>query len=221
MEVSLDTDITIHLYNAGKEELLYRYFDKLYIHEFILEHEIKNKDSNVYQKIKSEEKAGRIIVVTTQYLIDVGMKKRFEDELYDIKVLFDYGESNAVALASTLGIAALVTDDTKEYGPHDSLVNEYIEDVIPFAFYELLYLKYLESDDDFELFHDEFEAINIIAYPTYPMTFLSRIKRVVRRFSKRGTERDRNWMQEFCESKDVDYGRKMKILKEHLSRLEG
>ena len=221
MEVSLDTDITIHLYNAGKEELLYRYFDKLYIHEFILEHEIKNKDSNVYKRIKSEEKAGRIIVVTTQYLIDVGMKKRFEDELYDIKVLFDYGEANAVALASTLGIAALVTDDTKEYGPHDSLVNEYIEDVIPFAFYELLYLKYLESDDDFELFHDEFEAINIIAYPTYPLTFLSRIKRVVRRFSKRGTERDRNWMQEFCESNDIDYGRKMKILKEHLSRPEG
>ena len=55
MEVSLDTDITIHLYNAGKEELLNRYFDKLYIHEFILEHEIKNKDLNVYQKIKSEE----------------------------------------------------------------------------------------------------------------------------------------------------------------------
>ena len=220
MEVSLDTDITIHLYNAGKEELLNCYFDKLYIHEFILEHEIKNKDLNVYQKIKSEEKEGRVIVVTTQYLIDVGMKKRFEDELYDIKVLFDYGEANAVALASTLGIAALATDDTKEYGPHDSLVSEYIEDVIPFAFYELLYLKYLQSDDDFELFQTEFESINVIAYPTYPMTFLNRVKRVVRRFSKRGTERDRNWMQEFCESNNIDYGRKMKVLKEHLSRTE-
>lgn len=28
MDVSLDTDITIHLYDAGKEELIYKYFDK-------------------------------------------------------------------------------------------------------------------------------------------------------------------------------------------------
>ena len=42
MDVSLDTDITIHLYNAGKEELLYKYFDKCYMHEFIIERELKN-----------------------------------------------------------------------------------------------------------------------------------------------------------------------------------
>lgn len=37
MDVSLDTDITIHLYQAGREKLLFKYFDKLYMHEFILE----------------------------------------------------------------------------------------------------------------------------------------------------------------------------------------
>lgn len=53
-ELSLDTDITIHLYDAGKEELLFKYFDKCYMHEFILEREIKNKSLEVYNKILEE-----------------------------------------------------------------------------------------------------------------------------------------------------------------------
>lgn len=109
MEVSLDTDITIHLYDAGKEELLFKYFDKCYMHEFILEREIKNKSLEVYNKILEENEKGRIIKVTQGYLIDIGMRKSFEDKVYELKVLFDFGETNAVALASVLGIAALVT----------------------------------------------------------------------------------------------------------------
>lgn len=220
IDVSLDTDITIHLYNAGKEELLFKYFDKLYMHEFILENEIKNKSANVYQRIKEEQKKKRIIVVNTQYLIELGMKRTFDTKLYDNKVLFDYGEANAVALASTLGIAALVTDDTKDYGPHDSLVKEYIEDVIPFAFYELLYLEYLESDDDFEAFWKNYDQINKIAYPEYPMNFLGRMKRVVRRFSLKGTKRDLNWMKDFCLNRNIDYKKKMRQLKENLIKLD-
>lgn len=38
MDVSLDTDIVVHLYKAGMKELLYQYFDKVYIHIFLLEH---------------------------------------------------------------------------------------------------------------------------------------------------------------------------------------
>ena len=135
-------------------------------------------------------------------------------------MLFDFGEANAVALASTLGIAALVTDDTKEYGPHYSLKNEYIEDVIPFCFYELLYLQYLESDNDFCALQEQFEHINNIAYPEYPMSFLSRIKRVVKRFGKNGTNRDQKWLESFCLEKDIDYHKKMKELKDNLLRLD-
>ena len=109
MEVSLDTDITIHLYDAGKEELLFKYIDKCYMHEFIIEREIKNKSLEVYNKILEEIEKGRIIKVTQGYLIDIGMRKSFEDKVYELKVLFDFGETNAVALASVLGIAALVT----------------------------------------------------------------------------------------------------------------
>lgn len=220
MHVSLDTDITIHLYNAGKEELLFKYFDKLYIHEFILEKEIKNKSICVYDKINTEINSGKIIKVTQRYLIDIGMKKSFEDKLYDIKALFDFGEANAVALASSLGIAALVTDDTKAYGPHDTLVKEYIEDIIPFSFYELLFLEYLQSEDDFQQFKSDYDKINSIAYPKYPMNFLSRVKRVVRRFSSQGTNRDIQWMNDFCQQHSIYYRVKMKLLYSHLMKEE-
>lgn len=221
MDVSLDTDITIHLYDAEERELLFKYFDKIYIHEFILEREIKNKSSDVYKKVIAEIEAGKIIKVTQRYLIEIGMKKGFEDNLYDVKTLFDFGEANAIALAATLGIAALVTDDTKEYGPHDTLVKEYIEDIIPFSFYELLYLEYLWSDDDFKQFKSDFEKINVIAYPRYPMGFLGRIKRVVRRFSSRGTSRDITWMHDFCQKYAIDYKIKMQVLQLHLTEEDG
>lgn len=220
MDVSLDTDITIHLYNAGKEELLFRYFDKLYMHEFILEHEIRNKSIEVYKKIKEEQINERIIVVDTKYLLNIGMRKMFEEQLYDVRTLFDFGEANAVALASTLGIAALVTDDTKDYGPHETLIKECVEDVIPFAFYELLYLDYLQSDDAFEDFLNEYNHINEIAYPDRPMNFVSRMKRVVRRFGHHGTNRDVTWMDGFCKDKKIDYKQKMRLLLPHLKELE-
>ena len=216
MDVSLDTDITIHLYNAGKEELLFKYFDKLYMHEFILENEIKNKSNDVYTKIITEMEAGKITKVTQRYLIDIGMKKSFADNLYDIKVLFDFGEANAVALAATLGIAALVTDDTKDNGPHDTIVKEYVENIIPFSFYELLYLEYLRSDDAFDQLKSDYEKINNIAYPKYPMDFLGRIKRVVRRFSNRGAKRDIIWMNNFCQKHSINYRVKMQALQSHL-----
>ena len=183
MDVSLDTDITIHLYSAGREELLFKYFDKLYMHEFVLEHEIRNKSTEIYKRIKEEQ-------------------------------------TNAVALASTLGIAALVTDDTKEYGPHDTLLKECVEDVIPFAFYELLYLDYLVSEDNFEQLLNEYNYINRIAYPKHPMSFNNRIKRVVGRFSSRGTKRDTIWMNNFCKERQIDYKHKMQCLLPHLKAME-
>lgn len=103
--------------------------------------------------------------------------------MYELQTLFDFGETNAVALASALGIAALVTDDTKEQGPHDTLVKEYVEDIIPFSFYELLYLDYLQSGD-YDNFKNDYGKINKATYPKYPRDFLSQIKRVVRKILK-------------------------------------
>lgn len=53
----------------------------------------------------------------------------------DYEYLFDDGELYTVALAKAMGIVIFLSDDTKEFGPHETLVKELIEDVIPFAFY--------------------------------------------------------------------------------------
>lgn len=216
MDVSLDTDITIHLFTAGREDLLYQYFDKLYMHTFILEKEIKNKSIDVYQRIYEEKDAGKIIIVDQAYLIDIGMKISFENNLFDYKTLFDYGEANAVALAATMGIAALVTDDTKEHGPHDTLLKELIQDVIPFSFYELLFLEFLKEKGTYDRLKRDFGSINSIAYPKHPMEFVGRISRVVRRFNSKGTKRDIEWIKNYCKDNNIDYKQKVLELKNNL-----
>ena len=40
MKASLVTDVVIHLYRSGKKELL-SMFDSLYIHEYLVEEELK------------------------------------------------------------------------------------------------------------------------------------------------------------------------------------
>lgn len=215
MDVSLDTDIVIHLYKARMKELLFYYFDRLYIYEYLLEKEMKKKSMDVYNEFHKDIDDGKIIVVNNSYLVNIGMQKTFEEKLYDFKNLFDFGEANAIALAASLGIAALVTDDTKQYGPHESLVKELVEDVIPFAFYELLFLNYIESKIDLNQLKEIYELINITSFEK-PMGFSGRISRVARRFSKHGTERDILWMKNFCKTKKIDYGIKMRLLRDFL-----
>lgn len=145
MDTSLDTDIVIHLYKSGKKELLYSSFNKLYIYDFLLEKEMQRKSISVYEEFKKDVEAGIVKVITNKDLIDMGIKGLFEEYKERNEYLFDQGELQAVALAKAMGIAAFVSDDTKDFGPHQSLVKELIEGVIPFAFYELLFIKFLNS----------------------------------------------------------------------------
>ncbi len=39
MDASIDTDIVIHLYSSGKEELTFHFFDQLYMHAYLYESE--------------------------------------------------------------------------------------------------------------------------------------------------------------------------------------
>jgi hypothetical protein len=48
MKASLDTDITIHLYSSGKQGLMFTFFDKLYMHIYLYEMELKRKSPLVY-----------------------------------------------------------------------------------------------------------------------------------------------------------------------------
>lgn len=220
MDASLDTDIVIHLYKSGKKELLYSSFDKLYIYDFLLEKEMQRKSISVYEEFKKDVEAGIVKVITNKDLIDMGIKGLFEEYKESNKYLFDQGELQAVALAKAMGIAAFVSDDTKDFGPHQSLVKELIEGVIPFAFYELLFLMYLKSQLTVEELQNSFEQVNSSSMAEYPMSFKRKLSEVLKRFSsKYGTERDKKWILEYCSERNIDLMQKMIGLRDYLRKM--
>jgi len=220
MNASLDTDVVIHLYLSGKQGLIFKFFDELYMHNYLYEKELKRKSPQVFEKLTSDVEEGRIKIVTNKDLINMGIKSLFEEYKRDYEYLFDSGELYAVALARTMGLFAFVSDDTKEFGPHETLVKELIEDVIPFAFYELLFLRYLSSEISVKQMHQEFEEVTSKSMNKHPMNFRRRMLMVARRFSYRnGTERDYNWICEYCDKHKTNYKAKMRGLKEYLSQI--
>ena len=48
MNVSVDTNVLIHLYKAQSKELLFSSFDKVYAYEYIIDTELSNNDKNGY-----------------------------------------------------------------------------------------------------------------------------------------------------------------------------
>lgn len=220
MEASLDTDIVIHLYKSNKRDLLFSFCDELYMHEYLLENELKRKSYSVHEQFMIDVQKGNINIITNSDLIDRGVKVLFETYLEQNNLLFDTGELYAVALAKTIGIAAFLSDDTKDFGPHDTLVRGLIRDVIPFAFYELLFLKYIETDQTPEDLYNEFEEVTSSSMQVHPMNFRSRMITTVRRFSdKHGTKRDIIWIKEFCNNRNINYKNKMLELKRFLKTL--
>lgn len=220
MDASLDTDVVIHLYKSGKKELLYSSFDKLYIYDFLLENEMRNKSMSVYEEFKRDVEAGMVKVINNRDLINMGIKGLFEEYKESNKYLFDQGELQAVALAKAMGIAAFVSDDTKDFGPHQSLVKELIEGVIPFAFYELLFLIYLKSELTVEELHNSFQQVNESSMAEFPMSFKRKLSEVLKRFSvKHGSERDKKWIKEYCCERNINLNHKMVKLRDYLKSM--
>lgn len=218
MNASLDTDVVIHLYRSGKKELLLM-FDSLYIHEYLSEKELKRVSRVTYDEVIADVAAGLIKIITQQDLIQFGVKGLFEQYLMDYKNLFDDGEMHAIALAKAMGLFALVSDDTKQFGPHDTLVRGLITDVIPFSFYELLFLRYLNSNLTTSEFHKEFDVV--VAKFEKPMEFSSRIKIAIRRFRGKSAEkRDLEWFESYCKEKQIDYYKRICELLDYLRTLE-
>jgi len=178
MDVSVDTNILIHLYNAYSKDLLLSSFEKVYAYDYVIETELKGNDRKVYAEVEEDIKNGKILKVTNSNLIEMGIRELFEEHYREYGILFagDRGEAYAVALASVIGIEAFVSDDTKHGGPHETLVKEFIDGVVPFTFYELLFLKYLKAEIDCEDFKAEFDKIS--GTMSRPMSFKSRIKRL-------------------------------------------
>ena len=198
MDASLDTDIVIHLYGSGKEGLFYDLFDQLYMHMYLYDRELRRKSPLVFQRVSEDVERDRIRIISNRDLSGMGLQSLFDEYRREYEYLFDSGECYGVSMARTMGLAAFASDDTARHGPHEALVRELIEGVMPFSFYELLFLKYLSSCLSTEGMHQEFHSVTSQTMGRHPMQFRDRMKRTARRFSERhGTERDYDWVMAY------------------------
>jgi len=163
--------------------------------------------------------AGKIELVSDFYLKDIGMYNVFQQHVRDIRILFDsgdLGEVYAVALAKTLGCMCVVTDDIKERGPHYTLMRIPDSDVMPFAFYEILFLDYLDGEITEEELSDYFYTICDLS--GMPMDLSSKLKSFIRRFwSNPYREIEKDWMTSYCTDKKIDPKLKLQKLISYLN----
>jgi predicted nucleic acid-binding protein len=214
MEASLDTNVIIHLYQVNMQDMLFTRFAHIYVHEQISTFEmVRRASSDVLAAFRQDIDSVRIEEVTNDRLNQMGILSLYRQHYKDNEILYnpaDKGEVCAIALARTLGISALITDDIKEYGPHFTLISEPDTSVFPFAFYELLFFDYLENilktPQDLK---DAFETVN--QHIEKPMNFQSKQKGVIRRFFK-GAEKDKKWMEDFCSQKNIHCAAKLSLL---------
>lgn len=207
MDASLDTNVIIHLYKANFQDILFNRFEKLKVYEFIRYHEMKNHATpEIINLFDKDIEAGKIELITESYLKSIGMYNVFQQHVKDIRILYDggdLGEVYAISMAKTLGCISLVTDDIKERGPHYTLMRTPDSDVIPFAFYEILFLDYLENRITEEELLNRFNIISDLSH--LMMNCSSKLKMFIRRFWIRPySDSEKEWMRSFCTDNDIN-----------------
>ena len=218
--VSVDTNVFIHLYKSDSKALLFDSFEKIYAHEYIIETELKKNDIKVYNEFKQDIKNGYIKLITNKDIIQRGVIQLFNDQYDQYLVLFarDRGEAYAIALATAFGIASFISNDVKDGGPHETLVKEYIEGVMPFAYYELLFLEYLKSNISLEEFKLKFELIANTM--TSPMRFNNKLRETMFRFLRKDSSiRDKDFMKEFIGINNINLRVKNEEIKAYRSKI--
>lgn len=221
MDASLDTNVIIHLYKADCQSILFDRFENVKVYEFIRCHEMENHASlEVIDLFDKDVQAGKIELITYDYLKDIGMHNVFNYQVKDLRILFengDLGEVYAIAMAKVLGCICLITDDIKEYGPHYMLMRMPDSDVVPFAFYEILFLDYLEgliTEKDLE---NQFEIICSVS--GFKMSFSSKVKSFIRRFwLDPYTDNEKDWMGSFCSTNNINAKQRLGMLNLYLKK---
>lgn len=221
MDASLDTNVIIHLYKADFQDILFNRFEKLKVYEFIRTQELKNHaDPAILEIFDKDVESGKIELVTDDYLREIGMFNIFLSHVNEIRILFegsDLGEVYAISMAKTLGCIGLVTDDIKERGPHYTLMRIQDSEVMTFAFYELLFLDYLEERLTEQEVLDCFNCICDLS--DLKMDFKSKLKSFIRRFWRDPfTESEKEWMKSFCEENGINAKNRIQKLSSFLPK---
>lgn len=202
MRASLDTNVIIHFYKAGLQDILFDFFDEgVSIYEQIRNVELENHGHDVIDQVDSDVAKGKIELYTTQKLKDLQIHKIFEHNVNENKHLYgtgDLGEVYAISLAQTLGAYSLVTDDTKQGGPYMSLL-QFEDDIMPFTFADVLILRYLIGDTDEKQTVKDFNLINNSSGLNW--AFRSQVTKFIKRFIKNPyRNEDAEWIQKLAEN---------------------
>lgn len=203
MKASLDTNVIIHFYKAGLEDILFDFFDEgVIIYEQIRNIELENHGQEVLNKVDSDISSGKIELYTDQKLKDLQIYKIFEYNFSENRNLYgtsDLGEVYAISLAQTLGAYSLVTDDTKQGGPYMSLL-QFEDNVMPFTFADVLILRYLVGDADENQTVNDFNMINNSSSLNW--SFKSQVSKFIKRFLKDPyRNEDKEWILDLAAKK--------------------
>lgn len=205
MRASLDTNVVIHIYRAGLEDILFDFFSYgVFIYEQIRKIELEHHGQDILEKVDADIKSGKIEVYTDETLKQQAVLRIFENNVNENKLLYgsgDLGEVYAISLAQTIGAYSLVTDDIKQGGPYMSLLQlEY--DIMPFTFADILILRYLIEAADAEQTVRDFNMINEVS--DLKWSFRSQIVKFIKRFWKDPYKNEeKKWMSKLVEERKI------------------
>ena len=214
MRASLDTNVIIHFYRAGLQNILFDFFDEgVFIYEQIRNIELENHGQEILDKVDSDIASGKIELYTNQKLKELQVYKIFENIVLENRNLYgsgDLGEVYAISLAQTIGAYSLVTDDTKQGGPYMSLL-QFDDDIMPFTFADVLILRYLVGDVDENRTVTDFNLINNSSNLNW--SFKSQVSKFIKRFLKDPyRSEDTEWIRNLAVTKGFSIKDKLAAL---------
>ena len=214
MRASLDTNVIIHFYKAGLQDILFNFFDEgVFIYEQIRNIKLENHGQEILDKVDSDIASGKIELYTNQKLKELQVYKIFENNVLENRNLYgsgDLGEVYAISLAQTIGAYSLVTDDTKQGGPYMSLL-QFDDDIMPFTFADVLILRYLVGDVDENQTVTDFNLINNSSNLNW--SFKSQVTKFIKRFLKDPyRSEDTEWIRNLAATKGFSIKEKLAAL---------
>ena len=214
MRASLDTNVIIHFYRAGLQNILFDFFDEgVFIYEQIRNIELENHGQEILDKVDSDIASGKIELYTNQKLKELQVYKIFENNVLENRNLYgsgDLGEVYAISLAQTIGAYSLVTDDTKQGGPYMSLL-QFDDDIMPFTFADVLILRYLVGNVDEHKTVTDFNLINNSSNLNW--SFKSQVTKFIKRFLKDPyRSEDTEWIRNLAVTKGFSIKDKLAAL---------
>ncbi len=218
MRASLDTNVIIHFYKAGLQDILFNFFyDGVFIYEQIRKIELHHHGQDVLAEVDADIASGKIKVYTDQKLKEQAVYKIFENHVKENRILYgagDLGEVYAISLAQTLGAYSLVTDDTKQGGPYMSLL-QFEDNIMPFTFADVLILRYLLKMADEDQTVRDFNRINCASDLNW--SFRSQLTKFIKRFwADPYRSEDTRWIQKLTREKDIKVKSRLEALKKRI-----